>query len=591
MNVGIRTLLLVWMICVDVSSFSVPSSFLGFTNMLRPPSFVNDNVATQPPVVLPPPVKKSDLVNNRDAIALVRPVNTGLNRAPIQFKDYVPFWVVLGLATGSSLLYGELGPLMYTVDVEVMFLGLCSLVGAYQFNIPVKHEKQDLDRSWDLLWCNIFDSLPCSAEDFFRAWFFDVPFDRIRREDAIAFISWAMFSNTPEYLSAEQSTEVESILQQIERETTPRVLRNSISVAKMIPSLEIGTRRFQPRGPGEEPLRSMRHSIEPLRWVHKPFGLYIFLQLIVHTGYAKSSLLRKGFQAKKAGKLDYWIANANAQGIPLMFFHGVGGIFSYLPIVDGLLATNRPVIVIEMPYVSLHIAPNVPSIAEHISAVEQILKENSWEKTILMGHSFGTNVMSWIVQGIPQRVAGAVFLDPVCFMLHLKDVTRNWFFEEPTEEQRKIKNQDVLGIVKTELFTANAIQRQLNWFRNVLWAHEVQERGVNAYVVVSEKDKIVPSLAVVQHISKHKQDMVAQKITNLLEVECLPEAGHGDLVFNKETRNYIISKIQDVVEKWDTSEDNRIDEVTKATTPTPAAVFAKKSLLKTMIVGGEKFET
>ena len=254
-----------------------------------------------------------------------------------------------------------------------------------------------------------------------------------------------------------------------------------------------------------------------------------------------------------------------------MFFHGVGGIFSYLPIVDGLLATNRPVVVVEMPYVSLHIAPEVPTIQEHISAVEQILKENNWEKAFIMGHSFGTNVMSWIVQGIPQRVAGAVFLDPVCFMLHLKDVTRNWFFEEVTDEQRKIKNQDVLGIVKTELFTANAIQRQLNWFRNVLWAHEVQERGVNAYVVVSDKDKIVPSLAVVQHISKHKQDMTAQKITNLLEVELLLDAGHGDLVFNKEKRNYIISKIQDMIEKWDAAEDNKMDE----------ASFAKKSLLKT----------
>lgn len=90
-------------------------------------------------------------------------------------------------------------------------------------------------------------------------------------------------------------------------------------------------------------------------------------------------------------------------------------------------------------------------------------------------------------------------------------------------------------------------------------------------MIVSENDKIVPSLAVVQHISKHNQDMAAQKITNLLEVECLPDAGHGDLVFNKEMRTKIVSKIQDMVEKWDAVEDKRIDE----------AAFAKKSFLKT----------
>ena len=283
----IRTwFLFVLLICQSVWSFSVPSSFLGFTNMLQPPVIVNDNVF--------PPQTVEMTENNRDAIALRRPIDTGSNRAPIQFKDCVPFLAVLGLATGSSLLSGELLPLFYTVEVEVLFLAVCSLVGAYQFNIPVKHEKQDIDRSWDVLWKNIFNSLPYSSEDFFCSWFFDVPFDRIRREDAIEFISWAMFSNTPECLSAQQSTEVESIVQQIERETTPKVLRNSISVAKMVPSLEIATRRFPPRALGEEPLRSMRHSIEPLRWVHKPFGLYLFLQLIVHTGYAKSSLLRKG---------------------------------------------------------------------------------------------------------------------------------------------------------------------------------------------------------------------------------------------------------------------------------------------------------
>ena len=36
--------------------------------------------------------------------------------------------------------------------------------------------------------------------------------------------------------------------------------------------------RFPLRSKGELPLRSMRSSIEPLRWIHKPLSLYFVLQ-------------------------------------------------------------------------------------------------------------------------------------------------------------------------------------------------------------------------------------------------------------------------------------------------------------------------
>ena len=150
-NVRTALLLVVWIVYLDKSyGFSVPSA------MLQPPIIVNDNKVS---LQSPSEQLKGYAENNRDAIALVRPVDTGTNRAPIQFKDYVPFLAVLGLAMGSSLVYGDLLPLLTTVDVELLYFALCSLIGAYQFNIPVKHEVQEIDRSWDLLWKNIFNSL------------------------------------------------------------------------------------------------------------------------------------------------------------------------------------------------------------------------------------------------------------------------------------------------------------------------------------------------------------------------------------------------------------------------------------------------
>ena len=43
-----------------------------------------------------------------------------------------------------------------------------------------------------------------------------------------------------------------------------------------------------------------------------------------------------------------------------MFYHGVGGLVYYARFLKGLEARGIPVIAVEMPYVSLHIAPNVP---------------------------------------------------------------------------------------------------------------------------------------------------------------------------------------------------------------------------------------
>ena len=202
-----------------------------------------------------------------------------------------------------------------------------------------------------------------------------------------------------------------------------------------------------------------------------------------------------------------------------------------------------------------------------VSAVEQILEDNGFEKAILVGHSFGTNVMSWCVQQIPNKVAGSVWLDPVCFMLHLSKVTFNWFFASApnlsTEGssldrvasgmEGRSTDLDLFGIVKTELFAANAVQRQLSWSRNVLWAQEIQERGSGALVVVSNKDKVVPSAAVAQHIEKHRAQLTPGTKC-LVNVECLPDGEHGSLVFNEQTRNHVLEKISLFVDAWNVEE-------------------------------------
>jgi pimeloyl-ACP methyl ester carboxylesterase len=224
--------------------------------------------------------------------------------------------------------------------------------------------------------------------------------------------------------------------------------------------------------------------------------------------------------------------------------HGVGGLFAYIKLIKGLKLFGCPVIALELPYVSLHIAPDVPTVDEHAAAFRQILDENGFEGAILIGHSFGTKVMSWLIQAEPTRVAGAVFLDPVVFMLHLSDVVYSWFYEaENRAEEAWHSLGDVMGIVKTELFAVHAVQRRCVWFSTVLWAHELQERGIESLVLVSSEDKIVPSAEVSRHITEHGESMRSAGERSHVAVEMLELAQHGSLVFEDALRADVLQKI------------------------------------------------
>ena len=388
-------------------SLPVPSALLGA--LTKPPA---QQPAQQPAPPLPP---RPFLVES-------------LYKRSVEMKDVAPYAAVTAVTLVACLLSVSATPLWTVLSAEGAFFAFCSVIASTKFNPPIPHEDLPSDRPFLELWGNIFSSLgsPEHVQDFFASWFFDVPFDRIRREDAQSFIAWALYTTTEDLLDAAQRATCEEIIARIEYETTPTSVRET---------QQGKAQRFAPRAAHEATLPSMRHSIEPLRWVPKPGALYLATQFFMHTINVRKTLTAKGFTRRTAGKLTYWIhpgtaaaATMEQQTVPLLFFHGIGGLFVYIPFVDGLRqAISCPIALVELPYVSLHVALDVPSIEEHVSAVEHILLDNGCQRAILVGHSFGTNVMSWLVQSVPGKVAGSIWLDPVCFMLHLKDVTKSWF--------------------------------------------------------------------------------------------------------------------------------------------------------------------
>jgi hypothetical protein len=123
---------------------------------------------------------------------------------------------------------------------------------------------------------------------------------------------------------------------------------------------------------------------------------------------------------------------------------------------------------------------------------------------------------------------------------------------------------DVMGIVKTELFAAHAVQRHFNWAKNILWAEEIQALKVETLVLCSAADKVVPSKEVIKHVEDFNVKMSSKGVSSFISSEMFEAAGHGDLVFDQVFRNRALASIQQVVEKsqriWD---EKKIEKLTE----------------------------
>ena len=118
-----------------------------------------------------------------------------------------------------------------------------------------------------------------------------------------------------------------------------------------------------------------------------------------------------------------------------MFVHGVGGLAFCHGFIDEMKKEvqnqNRPIILLDLPHVSLRMCGDIPEISDQIDSICKMLDDTcgSNTKATFVGHSFGTILLSWMVQNKPDRIDGCVFLDPICFQLHRKEILFNFHLQ------------------------------------------------------------------------------------------------------------------------------------------------------------------
>lgn len=196
-------------------------------------------------------------------------------------------------------------------------------------------------------------------------------------------------------------------------------------------------------------LRCIRLHLDPVQATHRPLLIYVLIYIItllfnliflqslwgftLHTAQG-NRLDRLFFPNRQPSKhITYWSRHRTAQTHqPVVFIHGVGaGLLGYAEFIHRLLLQfkDRPVFLIELPYVSMRLVDDVPSAIETVEGVREMLAGH--RPAVFVSHSLGTAVTSWVARFAPHLMAGAVMIDPICFLLHYPHVAFNFIHRLP----------------------------------------------------------------------------------------------------------------------------------------------------------------
>lgn len=253
----------------------------------------------------------------------------------------------------------------------------------------------------------------------------------------------------------------------------------------------------------KEPQRFAKYSSDPLLGV-ATYPLAFHLLIFGATEIPLRVMLKKrGFSRLRLGPVTYYYhpgtpsddLDDEVEKIPVIFVHGIGvGLIMYMPLIDCLLKSGRSLILPEIPYVSgfrVLQSPNAvlpPTVVT--STMTAILATHGFLRGVFVGHSYGTSWMSYMCKYAPNAIGAALFLDPICFCLHVPRLTKQFVYHQPDPGT-------ISYMVRTDVNVNWTIQRSFPWSRIVLFREDIQ---VPFAVFLSDRDQLVPAAKIESYL-------------------------------------------------------------------------------------------
>jgi len=188
---------------------------------------------------------------------------------------------------------------------------------------------------------------------------------------------------------------------------------------------------------------------------------------------------------------------------------------------------------------------------------------------LLMGHSYGSFLCARAVRQCPSGLLrGVVFLDPLCFLLHLHHVTELFCYQDqpvwPLTSEKSIAQ-----LVRNERLTSTAMRRHFRWYHNALYMEDLATLGLlghrndkggsqatRSLVFIAENDD---KFAVPKVVAYLKKPVECEGIDSKLSIDLvadlvvMPGTAHGDVVLQAEETRKAFAKIEALIDSWGSS--------------------------------------
>ena len=385
-----------------------------------------------------------------------------------------------------------------------------------------------------------------SIEEFTRGFFCGASVSSLGQDNCLSFITWA-FVGEDYFVLKNSSSEKDN-----EKLTMVRKCFNLLC--------EYFPKDMAKIKPGYNPaVRHVSMCLDPVRFHHKPFIFYAFLNVFNYAyefivmkllgGWASSHVNIAPVHVNRSWgkadfKLKYWYKNVEkkgkgAQADPLLFLHGIS--YGWI-IYSGMLSlwVDRPVLMVDLESIKIGTLskahPNAPALA---NALKTILNFHGFETADICGHSFGTMLATTVLNYTPEIIGtNLVLIDPVCLLLTLPDVAYNFLYKPPVSVMDWLIQ---LGASR-EATVARTLYRDFVWFEYDMILEKVPPH-VNIIAVLGGKDEVLNPVCIHNYLTIFESEEGKNRkgvVKNML----LEGAAHGEVLFS----GGVLMQVQEAIE-------------------------------------------
>ncbi|KAF9078359.1 hypothetical protein BDP27DRAFT_1388250 [Rhodocollybia butyracea] len=364
---------------------------------------------------------------------------------------------------------------------------------------------------------------------------------RLKRENLVEWILWALFDCSPENAEESWNEEIDTYVKGFEELTGMNVEDGRVALTT-----------------------SLRLSLDPVKMLHRPLVWYLIVGIVdLHTciklrslGFNHYSSPRFVFPPRlstvfsKPSVTEYF---SSLDRDPIVFIHGLGiGLYPYVSLIEDLIQTDPDmgIILVEIMQISMHMTskPVAPRL-KTLDALYSVMNSLGISRAVLASHSYGTVITAHVLRDsrpIPKPlITSYLLIDPVCILLHLPNVAFNVLYREP----RRANEWQLWYFASRDADIANTLSRYFFWAENILWKDDLiwsdivntnngggyQTARRKVAVILSGEDQIVPASEVRRYLTG--EDEVKHRWSDgSMDVFYYPGLDHATVFDTRERR-------------------------------------------------------